>query len=71
MTYILELKPEVARVFEAEAAQKGVSPEELLGALAGEAARAKEARRAEVRAMAEKLFDDYAPAFEALAEGAK
>ena len=71
MSYTVELEPEVARVIESEAAQKGVKPEELLGELAENFTEAKEARRAEVRAMAEKLFDDYAPAFEALAEGAK
>ena len=71
MTYIVELEPEVARIIESEATQKGVKPEEVIGTLTADAARAKEARRAEVRAMAEKLFDDYAPAFEALAEGAQ
>ncbi len=71
MTYIVELKPEVARVIESQAAQKGVKPEEFLGELGENFAEGKAARRAEVRAMAEKLFDDYAPAFKALAEGAK
>ena len=71
MSYTVELEPEVARAIESEAAQKGIKPEEFLGELAENFTEAKEARRAEVRAMAEKLFDDYAPAFEALAEGAK
>lgn len=71
MTYIVELKPETARRIQAQAAQKGVKPEEFLEQLADDVAQSKDARRAEVRAMAEKLFDDYAPAFEALAEGAK
>ena len=71
MTCVVELEPEIAHIIEAQATQKGVKPEEYIGTLAGDAARAKEARRVEVRAMAQKLFDDYAPAFGALAEGAK
>lgn len=60
MTYIVELKPEVSRNIEAQAAQKGVKPEEFLGELAESFTEAKEARRAEVCAMAEKLFGDRA-----------
>lgn len=69
MTYILELKPEVARAIEAEAAQQKIAPEEVATQMLETAA--AQHRRAQVREMAEKLFDDRAPVYEALAEGAK
>ncbi len=69
MTYILELKEATARAIQAEAAQKQIAPEAVAAQILDESAAAR--RRADVREMAEKLFDDYAPAFEALAEGAK
>ena len=72
MTYVLELKPEVARALEAKAAQKGLKPEEFLEAmLVGNDAQTEESSLEEVRAMAAKLFDDRAPVYEALADGAK
>ena len=72
MTYVLELKPEVARKLEERAARKGVKPAEIVEELLTEGAPEVEYfEMDEVRAMAEKLFDDYAPAFEALAEGPK
>ncbi len=69
MTYILELNEETRRQIEAEATKKQMAPEAVASQMLDEAAAAK--RRAEVRAMGEKLFDDFAPVFEALAEGAK
>ena len=76
MTYVLELKPEVARKIQQQAAQKGVRPEEFLAQLAEENANQDDTQTKyfdpeEVRAMAAKLFDDRAEVFEALAEGAK
>ena len=72
MTYVLELKPEVARKLEERAARKGVKPAEIVEELLiEETPEVEYFEMDEVRAMAEKLFDDYAPAFEALAEGPK
>ena len=71
MTYILELKPEVARALEAKAAQKGVKPAEFIEQIVTDAPEIEYFEMDEVRAMAEKLFDDRASVYEALAEGAK
>lgn len=72
MTYTLELKPEVARKLEARAAQKGVKPEEIVEELlTAETPEVEYFKMDEVRALAEKLFDDRASVYEALAEGAK
>ena len=72
MTYVLELKPEVARKLEERAARKGVAPAEIVEELLTEQAPEIEYfEMDEVRAMAEKLFDDRASVYEALAEGAK
>lgn len=72
MTYVLELKPEVARKLEARAARKGVKPEEILEELLiDEVPEIQYFEMDEVHAMAEKLFDDRASVYEALAEGAK
>lgn len=72
MTYVLELKPEVARKLEARAARKGVKPEDIVEELlVDEVPEVQYFEMDEVMAMAEKLFDDRASAYEALAEGAK
>ena len=72
MTYVLELKPEVARKLEERAARKGVRPEEIVEELLTEETPEVEYfEMDEVRAMAEKLFDDRASVYKALAEGAK
>lgn len=72
MTYVLELKPEVARKLEARAARKGVKPEDIVEELlVDEVPEVQYFEMDEVMAMAEKLFDDRAPVYEALAEGAK
>ena len=41
MTYVLELKPEVARKLDERAARKGVKPEEFLGELVQNAVEAE------------------------------
>ena len=74
MTYILELKPEVARALEAKAAQKGVKPEEFLEELLIEdVARPQHGAvpDEQFQASKKKIFSKYARVFEALAEGAK
>ena len=76
MTYVLELKPEVARALEAKAAQKGVKPEELLEAMLVEdappvAPQAGTIPDEQFEALKEEIFTKYARAFEVLAEGAK
>ena len=74
MTYVLELKPEVARKLEARAARKGVKPAEIVEELL--TAEAPPNEHGEIsdeqfQASKEKIFTRYARAFEVLAEGAK
>ena len=73
MTYLVELKPEVARNIEAQAAQKGVKPEEFLGELAENVAQPQHGTipDEQFQASKKKIFTKYAKVFEALAEGAK
>ena len=74
MTYVLELKPEVARKLEARAARKGVKPEEIVEELLTEAAPETEhgiISDEQFQASKQKIFTKYARAFEVLAEGAK
>ena len=71
MTYVLELKPEVARALEAKAAQKGVKPEALLEQLAENEMHPGTIPDDQFEALKEEIFTKYARAFEVLAEGAK
>ncbi len=74
MTYVLELKPEVARKLEARAARQGVKPEEILEELLSEETPEIEhgiIPDEQFQASKKKIFTKYAKVFEALAEGAK
>ncbi len=71
MTYVLELKPEIARALEAKAAQKGVKPEALLEQLAEDEMRPGTIPDDQFEASKKKVFAKYARVFEALAEGAQ
>lgn len=71
MTYVLELKPEVARAIESQAARKGVKPEELLETLAEEQMGGGTIPDEQFQASKKKIFAQHAEVFTALAEGAK
>ncbi len=74
MTYVLELKPEVARKLEERAARKGVKPEEIVEELLIEdvpPTEHGEISDEQFQKSKKKVFAKYARVFEALAEGAK
>ena len=73
MTYIIELKPEVAQRIEAKAAQSGMKPEAFLEELAEDATRPQNGTipDAEFERLQKEIFAEYASVFEALALGPK
>ena len=68
MTYIVELKPEIARSIEAKAASQCVFPEEFLAGFIERFTQTKTADPEEVRRIADEIFTKYAKVFEALAK---
>ncbi len=68
MTYVLELKPEVARSIEAKAASQGVTPEEFLAGFIERLTQSKTAESEEVRMVADELHTKYSDVFVALAK---
>ena len=68
MTYVLELKPEVARSVEAQSASQGVTPEEFLTGFIERFTQYKTADPDEVRRIANEIFIGRAELFIALAK---
>ena len=68
MTYVLELKPEVARKLEAKAATQKVSAEEFLADFIERITRYETVDPDEVRRIAEQIFTERAEVFVALAK---
>ena len=68
MTYVLELKPEVARSIEAKTASQGITPEEFLAGFIERFTQSKTADPGEVRRIADEIFAERAEVFAALAE---
>ncbi len=68
MTYVLELKPEVARSIEAKAASQNVPAEEFLAGFIERITRHEIVKSDEARRIAEQIFTERAEVFVALAK---
>lgn len=67
MIYSVELRPETAKIIEAKAAEKGLTPEDFLASLAERSVQSNVIPDEQFRKSMEFSFEKYAPAFEVLA----